>query len=259
MYRAFTFRLASKSFPVAAITREHPEVGVVAFNVGRDPHMALPVENIYVVRAPRHLHEIVKARFAADTEILDEVESPERDVLVFHAKYDPPEKGRLRGFLGVLGDAMGTVLDYRPMVIADGWVETSVLVLPRKDSRVRLAALAKFAKEEDIPFQVVRDDLVHTLPVRTPRLGVLDLLESQVFGAIAASGAYDLDGPAVDALVDNVKGDVEEALGIDDHTFTKVRRAAEKKVLREHADALRYNLDVNQSRRKKPAVTHDEE
>lgn len=252
MYRAFTFRLEDDSFPVARLTREHPEVKAVAYNVGRDPEMALPLENIYLIRAPLTLHDEIRTKLADTLDILKEHDTPERDVLILQARARLPEKGQLRGMLGVLSEAVGLVLDYRPMIITDGAVEIQLLTLPKTDTGTRLRALAEFAREEGLPFTIVRDDLVPTLPVRTPRLGVLHLMESQVFQALAASGAYDLDGPGAEAIIKSVGADVEEALGLDRKAYNHTRRAAEKKVMREYARALQHNLRLSTSQRKPP-------
>ena len=254
MYRAFTFRFEDDSFPIAGYTRDHPEVKAVAFNVGRDAELALPTENIYLIRAPRHEHDEIRERIAERADIIQEHETPERDVLIIQARARLPEKGRLRGILGVLSEAIGLVLDYRPMIIADGAVEIQLLTLPRTDTGTRLRALAQFARDENLPFTIVRDDLVPTLPVRMPRLGVLHLMESQVFQALASSGAYDLDGPAADSIIKNVGADVEEALGLDHKAYAKTKRVAEKKVLREYARALQDNLRLSTSQRAPPPV-----
>ncbi len=253
MYRAFTFRLDNdEAFPVAQITKEHPEVKATAFNIGRDAEMALPSDNLYVIRAPRALHDMIRERIAERAEVVKEHDTPERDVLLIHAKANLPESGPFRGILGFLSDAVGLVLDYRPMIIQDGYVEVQLLTLPKTDTGTKLRALAQLAQEQQLPFTIVRDDLVPTLPVRIPRLGVLELMESQVFQALAGSGAYDLDGPAAEAIADSVGRDVEEALGLDDKTYRNVRRVAEKKVLREYARALQINIRLSTSQRAAP-------
>lgn len=245
MYRAYTFRLDGSDFPIARYTRDHPDVRVIIYNTGRDHDSQLPVDNIYLVRAAKRHHEEVRRYIHESLEVRREITTSEPDALLFDATFKPPETGRSRGFMSVLIGSVGTVLSFRPMVVEDGQLEVSILVLPRPDTQVRIKALANFAREEKIGFVITRDDPVPYLPVRWPRMGHLDLLEAQVIQAIAGAGAYELEGPAVDQVVRRAAADIEEALGITDDEFHLIRSRSEKKILREFAEKLRRNLQLS--------------
>jgi len=244
MYRFFTFRLRDVPLPVTVFTRTHPEVRVVAYNAGREGDTPLPAENIYIVRCPKRLHDEIVRLFEENFEVKRRIDSPEPGVLVLHARFRFPGKGALTGFLAVLTQAVGTIIEFRPIIIEDGHLEVSLISLPRSDSLWRIRAIQQYADEKGIGFEMLENRALPQLPVRTPRQTILDLLEWQVVQALHASGLYDLDAPDADdpeyrkVVID----DLAEALGLDPEEVDDIRRNAARRILREFIETRAENI-----------------
>lgn len=244
MYRFFTFRLHDVPLPVTTYTKSHPGVRVVAYNAGREGDVPLPVENYYVVRAPSALLVEIETLFRENLEVLRRIDSPEPGVMILHSRFKFPAKGPLTSFLAVLTQALGTILEFRPIIIQDGNLEVSLISLPLNDSQLRLRALQQYADEKGLGFELVENRPLPTLPIVTPRQTVLDLMEWQVLQALDTSGLYDADATKArdQTFREGVVAELADALGLEVDEVDELRRRAEKKVLHEWAAARSRNI-----------------
>lgn len=244
MYRFFTFRLHDVPLPVTTYTKAHPEVRVVAYNAVREGDTPLPSENYYLVRAPSAKLPEIEALFREHLDVKRRIDSPEPGVMILQARFHFPGKGPLTGFLSVLTQAVGTILEFRPIIIQDGNLEVSLISLPRSDSQWRIRALEQYAEEKGLGFEMVENRALPMLPIVAPRQTIIDLMEWQVLQALDASGLYDADSPdALDPRFrDGVVAELAEALGLEADEVDHLRRRAEKKVVHEWAAARGRNI-----------------
>lgn len=241
MYRQLRLRFSGLRLPMMKLTAEHADMRIIAYGQAREGNLPIPLDNIYLVRAPVARHDAVRQMLESAFEEYEEIATVEPHLFACRAHYKLGEQDPLRAFLGVLADAVGTILAFDPVTIVGGVMELPLLVVPRGDTTLKLRALQQYAAEQSIDFTVLEDLPVPTLSIQRPRQGILDLLEWQVLQALDSAGLYGAEALDEDTLKETIAALADE-FGLDVAEVEKLRLGAERRVVHEYARTRSANL-----------------